>query len=218
MRKSSGESAAINPFMALTWRDLEEWAGAKILSRGKAYQKSGQVKDLSITPQNELVAWVQGSARYATQVSCREGELSSACTCPYSVDCKHGVAVVIDYLQAVKAGKTIPKMPENDKRLKMIEEGVTAWSEDSDEGWEDELEEEEEASDARRPDDLDAYLKGKSKAELKKIVLEIVKNHPEIELELLSNTVMPRPTAEHVAQKISREIDRVSRESAWSSH
>lgn len=218
MRKSSGESAAINPFMALTWTDLEEWAGAKILSRGKAYQRSGQVEGLGITPQHELVAWVQGSARYATQVSCQAGELSSACTCPYGTDCKHAVAVVIDYLQAVKKGKTIPRVPENDKRLIMIEEGKTEWPEDPKEGWEDDLEEEQEVSATRSPDDLDAYLKGRSKAELRKIVLEIVKNHPQIELELLSNPRISQPSAERLAQMLSREIDQVSRESAWSSH
>ena len=218
MKKTSGDRTAVNPFMALTWTDLEKWAGTKIVSRGKAYQRSGQVKDLSITPQNELVAWVQGSTRYATQVICQDGELSSACTCPYGVDCKHGVAVVIDYLQAVKAGKTTPRIAENDKRLKMIEEGVTAWSEDLDKGWEDEPEEEQEVSDARRPDDLDVYLKGKSKAELRKIVLEIVKNHPEIELELLGNPRISQPSAARLAQMLSREIDQVSSESAWSNH
>ncbi|HNW60761.1 MAG TPA: SWIM zinc finger family protein [bacterium] len=218
MKKPSGGKAAVNPFMALTWTDLEKWSGARILSRGKTYQRSGQVEGLGITPQNDLVAWVQGSVRYATQVRCREGELSSACTCPYGTSCKHAVAVVIDYLQAVKAGKTIPQVADNDKRLKMIEEGKIVWSEDSEQGWEDELEEEQEASDARRPDNLGAYLKGKSKAELSKIVLEIVKNHPEIELELLSNPGISRPSVARLAQMLSREIDQVSRESAWSNH
>ena len=214
MNKNSDQSKTANPFMALTWSDLEEWAGAKVVSRGKAYQRSGQVAGLGITAQNELVAWVQGSATYATRVSCQEGELSSDCTCPYGSDCKHAVAVVVDYLHAVKKGKNIPQVPENDERLKIIEEGVTAWPEDS----EDELEEEQEVSAARPPNDLKDYLKDKSMAELRNIVLDIVKNHPQIEMEILSNPGLSRPSAARLAQMLSRKIDRVSRESAWSSH
>ena len=31
----------------LTWNDLEEWAGSKIVSRGKNYQRQGRVCDLA---------------------------------------------------------------------------------------------------------------------------------------------------------------------------
>ena len=56
-----------SPFACLTWLDLESWAGAKTVSRGKSYQRGRRVIDLAITGSGELVAWVQGSSRYATK-------------------------------------------------------------------------------------------------------------------------------------------------------
>ena len=218
MKKTCGDRAAVNPFTALTWMDLEEWAGIKIVTRGKSYQRSGRVEDLGITSENELVAWVHGDLRYATQVSYRNGKLSSVCTCPYGTDCKHAVAVVIDYLQAIKEGKTIPLLPKKDERLKMIKENLTISPEELEEALEDELEGEQDMSAARRSDGLEAYLKGKSKAEVAKILIEIVKNHPHIEMEIFSKPQISLPSAARIVKMISKKIDQVSGEPAWSSH
>jgi len=57
-----------DPFEALTWNDLTDWAGSKIVSRGKNYQRNGYVKDLARTTDGNLVAWVDGTERYATRV------------------------------------------------------------------------------------------------------------------------------------------------------
>ena len=55
-----------------------------------------RVSDLAIAEDGNLVAWVAGSERYATKVAMDEDGLSdSICTCPYYIDCKHGVAAVI---------------------------------------------------------------------------------------------------------------------------
>jgi len=53
----------INPFTKLTWADLEEWAGGKIVGRGKQYQRSGCVSELARTADGGLIAWVDGSRR-----------------------------------------------------------------------------------------------------------------------------------------------------------
>ena len=82
-----------NPFAALTWQDLESWVGLKTLSRGKAYQRSAVVQDLALAGEDRLIAWVQGTKRYATEVEIIGGEPSSGCTCPVGIGCKHGVAV-----------------------------------------------------------------------------------------------------------------------------
>lgn len=59
----------------ITFDDLSDWAGEKILNRGKSYVK--QVDQLSRTEDNTLVAWVTGSERYAmlpsTGTHCIEG-------------------------------------------------------------------------------------------------------------------------------------------------
>ncbi len=62
-------------FQNLTWFDLESWAGSRVVSRGKSYQRSKLVKDLAITQSGDLVAWVRGSTTYATKVSFDKGSL-----------------------------------------------------------------------------------------------------------------------------------------------
>jgi uncharacterized Zn finger protein len=77
------------------------------------------VRDLACSTVGVLLAWVQGTDRYATQVelSAGEGERirpSSRCTCPLGVDgCKHGVAVVLAYLHALKKGEAVPLADTN---------------------------------------------------------------------------------------------------------
>ncbi|MBW1816849.1 MAG: SWIM zinc finger domain-containing protein [Deltaproteobacteria bacterium] len=86
----------LDRFSDLTWNDFEKWAGGKILSRGKNYQRQGRVSDLAVTEDGRLIAWVAGSKRYATRVVMDDDGLpDSICSCPYTFDCKHGVAVVI---------------------------------------------------------------------------------------------------------------------------
>jgi uncharacterized Zn finger protein len=87
-------------FSALTWSDLEEWAGSRIVGRGRSYQQQGRVSGLSLTQDAALLAWVDGTTRYATKVIIGERGLpESICSCPYEIDCKHGVAVVLEYLR-----------------------------------------------------------------------------------------------------------------------
>ena len=63
----------------LTFEDLREWAGEKVLNRGKGYVK--RVDQLSRTQDNSLVAWVTGSERYATSVRVsEEGNFDDLCT------------------------------------------------------------------------------------------------------------------------------------------
>jgi uncharacterized Zn finger protein len=140
MNKSSHKKTpADNPFLELTWVDIEDWAGSKIVSRGKSYQRSGAVRELGITADNDLIAWVAGSTRYATRVAIKGGKLSSACTCPYGFNCKHGVAVLIEFLYAVKHKKEIPTVPPGDERIGMIDEGVNSQLYNSEVDWEGEL-------------------------------------------------------------------------------
>ena len=77
----------------VTWADLDEWAGSRAVSRGRAYQERGAVSDLGIAADGELVAWVLGTNRYATRVRCRPPRargrearrLESSCSCPVGI-------------------------------------------------------------------------------------------------------------------------------------
>ena len=77
--------------------------------------------DLAVTDDGSLIAWVQGSERYATRVTMDENGLpDSICTCPYERDCKHGVAVVIEYLKQVEKNRLVPKARQDDDRLRLL--------------------------------------------------------------------------------------------------
>lgn len=100
--------APSNPFAALTWDDVEAWAGSRIVSRGKSYQRSNRVRELARTTSGGIVAWVQGTSRYATQVEIAKKKLTASCTCPYGGTCKHAIAVVLSYLECLKNQREIP--------------------------------------------------------------------------------------------------------------
>ncbi|MEP6936333.1 MAG: SWIM zinc finger family protein, partial [Nitrospirota bacterium] len=123
-----------DPFKDLTWDDLLEWAGATIVSRGQSYQRSRQVQELARTLRGGLIAWVQGTHRYATMVETKYKELISACTCPFGGVCKHAVAVVLDYLEHAKHNRTIPTTTEQDRRLQLLENTANdeEWDEEED--------------------------------------------------------------------------------------
>lgn len=105
----------------LTWDDLNEWAGSKIVSRGRSYQQQGRVSESAHTEDGALVAWVDGSDRYATTVdSGDDGTLSSMSTCPYELNCKHGVAVVLEYLERAEHNRRVPHVGSGDERLALL--------------------------------------------------------------------------------------------------
>jgi uncharacterized Zn finger protein len=99
------EKTKLHRVFDLTWNDIEAWAGGKIVSRSQNYQRQGRVADLAVTDEGSLIAWVDGSARYATRVSMDEDSRpDSICTCPYGSDCKHEGAVVIEALDRSSLG------------------------------------------------------------------------------------------------------------------
>jgi uncharacterized Zn finger protein len=116
-------------FIDLSWDDLQEWFGSKIVSRGHVYQQQKRVSDLAILDGGGLIAWVEGTHRYATQVTVDEDGLpNSICTCPYGHDCKHGVAVVLEYLEQIQQNRRISKAGTNDKRLALLDK--EEWDDD----------------------------------------------------------------------------------------
>lgn len=44
-------------FQDLSWSDLESWAGSRVVSRGKSYQRSKLARDLAVTETGDPVAW-----------------------------------------------------------------------------------------------------------------------------------------------------------------
>jgi uncharacterized Zn finger protein len=107
----------IDQFKELTWEDIENWAGSKVLSRGRKYQKGRLVNRLARTPGGGLIADVAGSEAYTTFVAFQDKSIVSHCTCPYRESCKHAVAVILEYLEQVKKGVKIPTVNSGDLRF-----------------------------------------------------------------------------------------------------
>ncbi len=220
------EKKISNPFLDLTWMDIQDWVGSKILSRGKSYQQSGCVEDLAITKKNQLVAWVDGSVRYATMVSVNRAALSSSCTCQYGVNCKHGVAVVIEYLEMLKKKTIIPIIAAKDKRLTLIKEGKTAWSDESDYVWNDDYKSDiEENIDSTKKNkkgkpsaSIDEFLQGKKREELLAIIKNIAASNPDVGFDLTFKAKLSSPSVAAQVKTVSKEIDNAAGEPGWSNH
>ncbi|MGB9928857.1 MAG: SWIM zinc finger family protein [Methanosarcina sp.] len=114
-----------DPFKDLKWSDLEDWAGGTATSKGIKYQEEERVKELKCTPEGSLVARVKGTLDYFTEISVKDGKLSSTCTCPVGHDCKHGVAAVLEYLELLEHGEEIPVIPENDQLVRLARQEET---------------------------------------------------------------------------------------------
>jgi uncharacterized Zn finger protein len=114
---------------ALTWGDLEGWAGSRSVARGRTYQRGGRVKDLRITADGRLLATVTGGARYATTASLTGAKtgspLGAACSCPIGGNCKHAVAVVAEYLDALANARPVPPAAPDDPRWATLEAAAT---------------------------------------------------------------------------------------------
>src|SRR5262249_53893887 len=100
--------AAGTVWQTLTWDDLSDWAGSRSLERGRSYQRGGRVHGMARTPNGGLIAWVLGTERYATCVEVQPpGErgvaLAGRCSCPVGYNCKHAVALALQYLDALKS-------------------------------------------------------------------------------------------------------------------
>jgi uncharacterized Zn finger protein len=145
----------LDQFADLTWNDLEEWAGSKIVSRGKNYQCQGHVSDLAVTDDDGLP--------------------DSICTCPYELDCKHGVAVVIEYLKRIEEGQPIPKANQGDDRLEILEDEDCC---------DEPIDEETVVSEDVRKE-ISQFLKGKTKAQLIELIGELTQQYPEMAQDLM---------------------------------
>lgn len=199
----------LDRFSDLTWDDIEAWAGGKIVSRGKNYQQQGRVSDLAVTEGGGLIAWVDGSARYVTRVVLGEDGLpDSVCTCPYELNCKHGVAVVIEYLKRVENNRSVPKAKQDDARLKLL----------SDENRDEEPNDDENAISEDIRQDIDGFLKGKTKAQLIDLIHDLAGQYPEMARELSDRKQVISGNTEPLVTRLRKEIRDLGNEPGWQNY
>ncbi|MBN9119227.1 MAG: SWIM zinc finger domain-containing protein [Planctomycetes bacterium] len=228
---------------ALTWDDLERWAGARSVQRGRSYQRGGRVKDLRVSAEGALLATVIGTHRYATTVSLAPGatppSFVSACTCPIGGGCKHAVAVVAQYLDAVAHSRPVSAAAEDDPRwddLDGIEPATeSAWDEDGEEDYRDdesdegdegeEFEPAPRAAPARRPtvaenadEKIERDIRGRSQAELADLVCSLIRRFPELRREFLERLELQQGNVKQLSGEVRKQIRKVTSEPGWSNH
>ncbi len=198
-----------DPFAGLTWDDLEQWAGHQIVSRGERYQRQGRVSKLAVTGDGGLIAWVSGTEQYATKVVLdEEGLPDSVCTCPYGVNCKHGVAVVLEYLEQIGEDRRIPHASDGDERLALLEE----------QGGDEAFDEGEPGLPEPVRTEIEPFLQEKSKTQLIELLLELAEEHPDIAQDLVDRRQIVAGSTKTLVARLREEIREVGAEPGWQRH
>lgn len=149
---------------------------------------------------------------------------------------KHGVAVLLEYIEALKQNKEVPKINPEDPRLTLLDEVL--------EGDEDDFLEEYDEDDGDDDDDifdinneysyksrqqeepqnqqsgsgsvnLRAYLRNKSKEDLIALVEELATAHAEVRQDLWIWGSVAAGQFKELVQYVRKEIDSVTAEEAW---
>jgi uncharacterized Zn finger protein len=210
-------------FEKIRWDDLEQWAGSRILSRGQGYYRDHRVQGLAQTQTGRIIAWVHGGRRYATEVDFEDGELISVCTCPYGNNCKHAVAVVLEYLDHVKKNKEVPRVTEQDKRLVLLRDSA------DEQEWDDEEEDEEyrgidgdklapKKFGKAEPIVLRGFLEQQNKQQLIVLIEELAGKHSVIRGAIQDRYDLSKGSVKKMVNAVRKEIHELSSEPAWSNH
>jgi uncharacterized Zn finger protein len=206
-----------DPFQELTWRDIEDWAGSKIVSRGKRYQKSRQVQDLARTPRGGIVAWVRGTQRYVTLVEFKGGDLLSTCSCPYGSTCKHAVAVVLEYLECLKKNISVITVSTNDRRFELLEAGIEEQTRDEED---DEISDQFKSKDQVKSASHDSasFLEKQTNEQLISLTKDLAERHPEVRNDLQDRQNLLEGNIKQLVRSIQTEIRELSSEPDWTNH
>jgi uncharacterized Zn finger protein len=202
------KTASPSSFEKLTWEDLRDWAGDRVVRRGKSYKS--RVEDLARTSDGGLLAWVQGGDRYATRVRCTAaGKLSSTCTCPYGSACKHAVATLLCFLDGLQRQRPPPLATEDDERFEELADC-------------DEPDENETAALSRSNPPADnavrQHLARLPKTDLVAMLMEGRNVVPELKLKLAGLEKTNEKELAHLVTAIRKEIRRACREPGWRNH
>ena len=197
---------------ALTWDDLADWAGSRTMDRGRRYQRQGRVKDLAAVKDEALVAWVDGSQRYATKIVLDfEGDPNSICSCPIGFDCKHGVAVVLAYLAQIENDQPIARARPDDERFDRLADLDEFGDEEQDDN-------DEFALPAPIRQDIDVFLKNKTKAQLVDLILEFAGQYPGMAQELADRKQLKSGNFKSITERLRREIQEIGAEPGWQNY
>lgn len=220
-----------SPFDDLAWEDLSAWAGERVVKRGKSYLRS--VEDARLVGDGSLLAWVEGSDRYATLVRrSSDGRLASRCTCPYGVSCKHAVATVLSYLESRKQEQDVPAAEPDDERLVLLADEAE-WSDDEDEEETDganggKCEAAGASANRREPDRketrqdpsarLETHLAGLSRPALLALVRQLCGEIPDVRRRILESMELAQADVAGLVRSTRAAIQTAARKPGWTRH
>jgi uncharacterized Zn finger protein len=201
----------------LDFDDLLYWAGEKMVNRARSYVQ--HVDQLARVEDNTLVAWVNGTERYATSVRIdNDGSFHDFCTCPYSWGpCKHAVAVVLAAAERVKAKQAIPLLDEgNDLGQTLFDDAEeTKWIDDEQD---EEDEPEQPLKGTKAQAKLAEMLEHRSHDELLQLVVELSARFPEVEQHIVESEQLAGGQAGKLVRALRSEIRNLTTEPAWYNH
>ena len=199
----------------LTFDDLHDWAGEKILNRGKGYVK--RVELLSRTADDTLVAWVTGTERYATSVRVEEDDFECFCTCPYDWDpCKHAVAVILAAAEQVKGKKEIPLLGEDDDLCEaLFGDSETEYEWMNDEWEEDDRTGSPRPSRTKAPARVGKILQDKSRNELLDLLMDLSVRFPDVSQHIVEAAQIASGQVDKLVRTLKSEIRNLTAEPAW---
>lgn len=228
-QKTTDRKSRQNGWAALTWDDLDGWAGSRSVSRGRSYQRQGRVRDLAMADDGRLLATVQGGERYTVAVELHAGKkrhdkLASHCTCPVGDNCKHAVATVAAYLEAMAHNTEVPIASDEDPRWDALS-GVDGQYEDDLDKWDDDDSDEDDdrgpasRRKRRRTEDWDRKIqelvRGTSQGELSELVLSLVDRFPELREEFRERIALNEGDVKRLVGQARRELRQITSEPAW---
>ena len=192
----------------LTHDDLREWAGSKTFNRGKSYLS--HVYDLSQRKDGTFVAQVSGTHEYATSVKYRgKRKFAYSGNCPFGGGpCKHVVAVLLAAAEQIKQKQEIPPLDEDDELyLESLQK------EDGDEDYSEKAFRPK--SEKNHTAKIEKLLAERSHDELKRMLLEIATEFPEVSLHLLNTVQMEKGDTAKLVRSLKKQIRRIAAEDAW---
>jgi len=212
---------------SLTWDDVANWAGSRSVTRGRAYQRGGRVRDLGISTEGKLLATVAGGRRYTTGVWWEADALRSRCTCPVGWNgCKHAVAVVATYLDMLAKNAAIPIADAEDGRWEELASRVPEEPyedlEDNDE-WEDDEGQpvhRQRSGKGRAADDekIRKHIDAKSREDLAELVWSLAQRFPDLREEFRERIALGEGDADRLISEARKELRKATSEPGWKNY
>ncbi|MEX2389167.1 MAG: SWIM zinc finger family protein [Phycisphaeraceae bacterium] len=181
-----------------------------------------------ISSDGHLLASVQGTRRYATTVWLGRAKqpakaLQSRCSCPVGFDgCKHAVAVVAEYLQALAEAAEIPDADPDDPRWDVLAADEDEESLDDEDGDVDWQEPAPRRSPRRRRRSGQAWeekirkdITGRDHEELVELVMSLTDRFPELRQEFRERIMLQEGDANRLVSEARREIRETTAEPGW---